>query len=335
MRTVETSLEVIVVKKRPVVVIPDAHIEGAMLEYLSELLERTEVFSPDRATPQAIEEAKAEAVVCVARVRPVSEVDIAAMPKLRMLSAWGVGYNHIDVAAATARRVPVCTNPVFSRSIAEAALTLILALSKRLPHLLRDARAGRRPLASERGMEIRGKTLGIVGYGRIGREIGELGHRLEMEVVAYDPYVSPNSVPAWCRPVTLDALLEIADYVVITAPLTPETHHLIGEPQLALMKPSAYLVNIARGPLVDEAALLLALQEGRIAGAGLDVWEQEPLHPDNPLLALDNVIGTPHALGSTRESLQHVCEAIQANVFRVLAGQRPKHVVNPKVFGGE
>ena len=322
-------------KKRPIVVIADAHIEGAMVEYLSELLEQTEVLSPDRATPQAIEEAKAEALAYVARIHPVDGAELAGMPKLRMISAWGVGYNHIDVAAATARRIPVCINPVFSRSVAEAALTLILALSKRLPHLTGDARAGRRPPALERGTEIRGKTLGIVGYGRIGSEIGELGHRLEMGVVTYDPHILSSDIPAWCRPVTLEALLDTADYLVIAAPLTPETHHLIDGPQLALMRPTAYLVNIARGSLVNETALLLALLEKRIAGAGLDVWEQEPVHPDNPLLSLDNVIGTPHGLGATWESLQHVCEAIQANVLRVMVGRRPRNVVNPEVFERE
>ena len=318
--------------ERLVVVIADVHIEGAVSQYLSQLLERAQVLSPGRFTTQAIAGAKAEAVVWVSRHQGVSKDDLRAMPKLRMLSAMGVGYNHIDVEAATARRIPVCINPVFSRSIAEAALTLILALSKRLPQLVSDARAGQRPLESERGVEIRGKTLGVVGYGRIGQEIGELGHRLEMDVVAHDPYLSPDRLPPWCRPMALDELLGAADFVVVAAPLTPQTHHLIGRSQLLLMKSSAYLINIARGPLVDEAALLRVLQDGRIAGAGLDVWEKEPIPLDHPLLALDNVIGTPHRLGATWESLQHVCESIQENVFRVLAGQRPKHVVNPEVF---
>lgn len=320
--------------RKPTVVFADVHIEGAMPKYLSELLEQTEVLSPDRSTPEAIEGARAEAVIWIARLHPVSQADLEGMPKLKMLSTWGVGCNHIDVAAATSRRIPVCINPVFSRSVAEAALTLILALSKRMTQLIHVAHSGRRPLTSERGVEIRGKTLGMVGYGRIGREVGELGHRLEMEVVAHDPYLPPDHFPVWCRSVRLEALLQAADFVVVAAPLTPETHHLIGGAQLALMKPSAYLVNIARGPLVDEAALLLALQEGRIAGAGLDVWEEEPVHPDNPLLTLHNVIGTPHRLGATWESLQHVCEAIQANVFRVLAGQRPKNIVNSEAFRG-
>ena len=316
-------------QKKPIVVFTG--VRRAIPEYFSELLKRVELHSPERSTPQAIEGAKAEALVWVT-ADPVDQSDLEAMPRLRMLSAWGVGYNHIDVAAATGRRIPVCINPVFSRSMSEAALTLIVALSKRLPQLMRDARAGRRPLQSERGIEIRGRTLGIVGYGRIGADIGELGHILGMKVIAYDPYLLPDRLPEWCPLVTLQALLQAADFFVIAAPLTPETHHLISGPQLALMKPSAYLINIARGPLVDEVALLTALQERRIAGAGLDVWEEEPVSPDNPLLVLDSVIGMPHHLGATRESLRCACEAIQENILRVLAGARPKHAVNPEVF---
>ena len=144
--------------KLRVVVISDVHVEGAVPQYLSQLLERAEVLSPDRSTSRAIQAAKTEAVVWVTRIQPVDEADLEVMPKLRMLSSWGVGYNHIDVAAATARRIPVCINPVLSRSVAEAAATLILALSKRLPQLMRDCRAGHRPAQSERGMEIQGKT---------------------------------------------------------------------------------------------------------------------------------------------------------------------------------
>lgn len=319
---------------QPVVVISDVRIEGPLSEYLGELQRRTELYAPDGSTPETIEAARAEALVWVARSAPVTETDLEAMPKLKMLSAWGVGYNHIDVEAATAQGIPVCINPVFSRSVAEAALALVLALSKRLPHLVSDARTGRRTLESERGIEIRGKMLGVVGYGRIGAEIGELSHRLEMEVIAYDPYVSADSLPDWCRWVPLEKLLNDADFVVVAAPLTPETRHLMGEPQLKMMKPSAYLVNIARGPLVDETALLAALEAGRIAGAGIDVWEEEPVDPGHPLLALESVIGTPHHLGRTHESLEQLCVALQENISRVLAGERPKYVVNPEVFDG-
>jgi len=318
--------------QRSIVVFADVHIEGPLPRYLARLLTETEVLSPDRSTPDAIAAARSQAVVWVSRLAPVTEAHLALMPRLRLLSAWGVGHDHIDVRAATARGIPVCINPVFSRSVAEAALTLILALSKRLPHLMRDARTGRRSPEFERGQEIRGKTLGIIGYGRIGREIGELGHRLDMSVITYDPYLPAEARPAWCQQATLQAVCQAADYLVLAAPLTPETHHMIGAEQLALMKSSAYLINIGRGPLVDEAALLAALQQGTIAGAGIDVWEVEPLRPDNPLLALDNVIGTPHKLAHTWESLEQVCSAIQSNILRVLAGQRPENVVNPQVF---
>ncbi len=317
---------------RPVVVFSDVHIEGRMPDYLSDLLARATVLSPGLSTPEAIQAARAEAVVWLARLRTVSQADLEAMPQLKLISTWGVGYNHIDVAAATARGIPVCINPVFTRSVAEAALTLILALAKRFTHLLRDAQAGRRPLESERGMEIRGKTLGIVGFGRIGEDIGDLGHRLEMTVLAYDPHRPPGSFPEWARQVSLETLLQTADFLVLAAALTPETHHLIGARELALMRPTAYLINVGRGPLVDEAALFLALQSGRIAGAGLDVWEQEPLRPDNPLLALENVVATPHKLASTWDSLRLICQSIQGNVFRVLAGERPENVVNPEAF---
>jgi len=172
----------------------------------------------------------------------------------------------------------------------------------------------------------------VVGYGRMGSEMGELCHRLDMTVVAHDPYLASDRFPVWCQPVALDYLFKTSDFVVLVAPLTADTHHMISTPQLALMKRSAYLINMGRGPLVDEAALLAALQQGQIAGAGLDVWEEEPVRPDNPLLVLDNVIGTPHRLAATWESLASLCTGIQTNVFAVIAGRRPENVVNPEVF---
>ncbi len=321
--------------ERPVVIMEDVFLEGPVLEYFRKLLEQVDVVSPTNSTHQEIEDARKKAIVCVSRITPVTREKLASMPALRIVSAWGVGYNHIDVDTATAMGIPVCINPTFSRSVAEAAMTLILALSKRLMYLVRYARAGKRPSESERGMEIRGKRLGVIGYGRIGREIGDLGHRLDMEIVAYDPFLECDQVHGWCRPISLNELLSVSDYVVISAPLTPKTYHMIGEKQLELMKPSAYLVNIARGPLVDEAALLTSLRNRRIAGAGLDVFEEEPVRADNPLLALDNVIATPHKLAATHESLQQVCESIEENILRVISGQNPLYVVNPETLGGK
>jgi phosphoglycerate dehydrogenase-like enzyme len=301
---------------------------------MPELARQAQVVSAPRVPPDDLAAARHAGVACVTRAAPITGADLDAMPMLRLVSAWGVGYNHVDVAAATARGIPVCINPAFSRSMAEAGLTLVLALSKNLTRHIKNAKAGIRSPDSDRGMEIGGKTLGIVGLGRIGRELGDLAHRLDMAVVAFDPYLSGVDYPTWCKLVALPDLLRAADFVVVTAPLTRQTHHLMGAEQFALMKPSAYLINIARGPLVDEGALLAALAEGRIAGAGLDVWEKEPVRPDHPLLALENVIGTPHRLGATVESLQALCRSLEANLLRTLRGERPENAVNPEVFQG-
>lgn len=319
--------------QRPVVVSADVHIEGRIPEYMADLLATVDLHSPQDSAPTVTATPNPAAVAWISRLQPLTATEIDQMPNLKLITAWGVGYNHIDVAAATARRIPVCINPVFTRSVAEAALTLIFNLAKRLSYLVHDAHTGRRPLEDERGLELRGKTLGLVGFGRIGEDIGRLCHCLEMSVIAYDPYRPAESFPKWAQAATLDELLPAADFVVAIAALTPETRHMLGRAQFARMKPSAYFINVGRGPLVDEAALYTALQEGRIAGAGLDVWEQEPPPPDHPLLLLDNVIGTPHKLASTWDSLRAICEAIQANVFRVLAGDHPENMVNPEIYG--
>ncbi len=318
---------------KPIVVFADIPLRGDLLGHLSKLSDRAELVSPHCCSSAEIARFRSDATVWITRSQPIGEADLETMPRLKLLSAWGVGYDHIDVKAATVRGIPVCINPVFTRSVAEAALTLIFALAKRLPALMGDARAGRHTPDEERGVEIRDKTLGIIGLGRIGREIGILGQCLEMQVIAFDPLLRPEQFPTWCESVTVDDLLSRSDFVVIAAPLTPETHHMIGAKELALMKPTAFLINIARGPLVDENALIAALKEGHIAGAGLDVWEQEPLQANHPLLAMDNVIGTPHRLSATRESLQQIGKALQENILLVLTDQRPRNVINPDVFG--
>lgn len=317
---------------RPVVLFFDLPDEVVVRGLLADLEGRIDGHWMRSTSPDAWAAAGQEALVCVSRAHPLTAADIASMPRLRLISAWGVGYNHVDLAAATARRIPVCINPVFARSMAEAALVFILSLSKNLLRHVSDARTGARSSTAGRGVEIRNRTLGLVGFGRIGRELGDLAHRLEMRVIACDPYLPADAWPSWVQARPLDGLLRDADFVVIAAPLAPETRHLIGAPQLAVMKPSAYLINIARGSLVDEGALLAALREGRIAGAGIDVWEEEPVSPENPLLADDGVIGTPHRLGATVESLHALCASLKENILRALDGRQPLNVVNPEIF---
>jgi D-3-phosphoglycerate dehydrogenase len=316
----------------PKVVFGDMQITPAMEAHFRDLAEIVEFVHAGNSTTEAIARAKSDACVWVSRTSPVTAYDLASMRRVKMLSAWGVGYDHIDVAAASALAIPVCVNPYFSRSVAEAALTLVFALAKRLRCHMQDiANSGDRG-HQHRGTEIQGKTFGVVGFGRIGRELGDLASRLEMRVVVCDPYVRKENVMSPYPFVSLDQLLSDSDFVVLTTALTSETRNMIDAAELARMKPSAYLINVGRGGLVNESALFSALQCQQISGAGLDVWETEPVSPDHPLLSLENVVGTPHRLAATWESLERVCRGIATNILRVLNGQPPINVVNSEIF---
>ncbi len=229
-----------------------------------------------------------------------------ARPDLRVkiVSRHGVGYDSVDVAALAARGVVATNTPVsVRRPVAVAALTFILALSGRLIQKDRLTRAGRwNERTSHMGFGLTTRTLGVIGAGGIGRELLALARPFGWTMLAADPYAEPASLAALgAERVPLERLLGESDFVVVTALLNDATRHLIDGARLAQMKPSAFLVNLARGPLVDESALIQALRDGTIAGAGLDVFEQEPVAPDNPLLTMDNVLVTPHALCWTDE----------------------------------
>jgi D-3-phosphoglycerate dehydrogenase len=320
---------------KPKVVFGDVQITPAMETHFVDLAGLVEFVHAGNSTADDVANARADACVWVSRTSPVTRLDLASMRAVKMLSAWGVGYDHIDIRAATALAIPVCINPYFSRSVSEAALTLMFAAAKRLRYHMRDVSSGGDRGHQDRGTEIGGKTLGVVGFGRIGRELGELASRLGMRVVAYDPYVRQDDVGSEYRIVTLGQLLSESDFVVLTTALTAETRHIIDAAELERMKPTAYLINVGRGGLVNETALLSALRRRQIAGAGLDVWETEPVSPDNPLLALDNVIGTPHRLAATWESLERLCRGIATNVLRVLNGQPPLNIVNAEVIASQ
>jgi D-3-phosphoglycerate dehydrogenase len=248
------------------------------------------------------------------------------------LVKWGSGVEKIDVAAATAEGVIVANTPGNSFAVAEAAMLLISALAKNLMVMNRAAKEGIAPAFDVRGHELYQKTLGIAGFGRIGQHLARIGRGFDMSVLAYDPYASPDRfAQAGARQVDLPTLLRESDYVSINCTLTPETHHLIGEQELTLMKPTAYLVNTARGPIVDEHALYRALVEGRIAGAGLDVFEDEPLKAANPLVAMSNVVATPHALARSWESAARTANMVQDAVLAILDGRLPETILNPDV----
>ncbi len=252
----------------------------------------------------------------------VTAADLAAATKLRVIGRSGVGVDRVDVEAARARGIPVVVTPgANARAVAEGALTLALALLKRLPEL--GAAVVSRDWDARDRLEVRdaaGATLGIVGFGRIGRELAELGRGLGMHVLAHDPLVEDAITP-------LDALFENADVVSLHAPLTPETRGLVGPELLARAKPGLVLVNTARGGLVTSLDdLLAALESGRLGGVGLDVFDEEPPDPTHPLFAHPRVLATPHALGQTIRAREDVFRAMAEGVAAALRGERPEHV---------
>ncbi|MCZ7570732.1 MAG: hydroxyacid dehydrogenase [Ardenticatenaceae bacterium] len=277
----------------------------------------------------ALTEADAVVVRSGHFTRPV----FAALPRLRGVAKWGVGVESIDVPGATAEGVIIANSPGNSIAVAEASFLLLLAVSKNLLVLVDSIRRGDwQPRFSTRGHEIYGKILGIIGLGRIGRHLARLAQGAGMTVVAYDPYVDREKAAGLgVEMLSLPELLQTADAVSIHAVLTPETYHLIGEEELALMKPTAWLINTARGPIVDQAALINALRVGTIAGAGLDVFEHEPVAADNPLLSMPNVICTPHALPRTWESTKRTTTMLQDAILAILEGRLPETCLNPTV----
>jgi glyoxylate reductase len=263
----------------------------------------------------------ADAVVTMLHDRVDDAFLDAAGPQLRVVANVAVGYDNVDVAAAGRREVIVTNTPgVLTDATADLAIALLLAVTRRLgegDRLLRSRTPWAWSIDFMLGRGLRGKALGIVGYGAIGRATAARARAFGMEILYTQR--RPGDDPGY---VQLDELLERADVVSLHCPLTPETHHLIDAGALARMRPHAYLVNTARGPVVDEAALAAALRDGAIAGAGLDVFEHEPeVHPD--LLGLDNVVLVPHLGSATVETRTAMAELAAANVLAVLAGKDP------------
>jgi D-3-phosphoglycerate dehydrogenase / 2-oxoglutarate reductase len=252
--------------------------------------------------------------------------------KLKVIAIRGVGYDSVDISAATARSIPVIVAPGFTESVADYTFALMLAATRQVALADRIVRDGRWEVLVS--TNICGKTLGIVGLGRIGKAIARRALGFDMTVLATD--VVQDEAFARQYGVTylpLSELLQRADIVSINAPLSQNTQHLIDDRALRLMKPTAFLINTARGGLVDEQALAMALREGRLAGAGLDVFHQEPLR-HNPFQGLDNVVLSPHLAAYSREGLREAGMLAAQGVVAVLGGNHPDPavVVNPEVF---
>jgi D-3-phosphoglycerate dehydrogenase len=255
--------------------------------------------------------------------------------RLRVVARHGVGYDSVDVAAMTRAGILVTHTPSsMPRPVATIALTFVLSLAGKLFLKDRLTREGRwQERMDHMGMGLTGRTLGVVGAGRIGKELLRMARVFDLKLVAADPHV--NSIELGylgARKVDLDTLLREADFVVTCCLLDDTTRHLIGARQFALMKPTAHFVNVARGPIVDEKALIEALRARRIAGAALDVFEQEPVAADNPLLTMDNVILTPHSLCWTDECFHDMAETGLASIVDVLERRPPEFIVNRAVL---
>jgi len=261
-------------------------------------------------------------------LRPLSGADLRRGERLRLVHKLGAGVNTIDVAAATGRGIAVANMPgANAASVAEGAVLLMLAALRRLPALDRDVRQGRGwpadPQLGETVRDVGGCTVGLIGYGNIAKRVG--GIVAAMGATVLHTSTRDDGRPGWRQ---LPDLLTASDIVSVHLPLTPDTQHLLGADALARMKPTAVLVNTSRGAVIDEAALVDALRGGRLAAAGLDVFEVEPVTPDNPLLGLDNVVLTPHVTWYTADTMRRYLVEAVANCRRLRDGEPLAHVVN-------
>ena len=260
-------------------------------------------------------------------------------PNLKMIAKPGIGVDNIDLDAATTRGILVCNTPdAPSESTAEHAVALLMAVAKRVMvgdmHLRGAADFGREDM---RGTELLGSKLGIVGYGRIGRRVAEMcALGIRMQVTIYDPLLASDvALPAGVsRTDDVDAIFSENQFVTLHTPLLPATHHLANERRLRLMKPGSYLINASRGGVVDEGALIKVLQEGHLAGAGLDVFDPEPPLADNPLLKMNNVVLTPHIASNTDAGMAAMQAGTVENIVNILKGERPTWVANPEAWPG-
>jgi D-3-phosphoglycerate dehydrogenase/microcystin synthetase protein McyI len=277
----------------------------------------------------------------IARGMKVTDEVLAQADVLEVVATPSAGYDHIDIDACSERGIPVVNNTGLNAvSVAEHTIGLMVGLAKAIPlthQLLRNnGWQTRVPYSWEQiGFEIDGLTIGIIGVGNVGSRLAQRAKAaFNMRVLAYDPYVSQDKMQEFgaTKVERLDDMLPQVDFLSIHAPHTKETFHIVSGPQLAKMKPTAYLMNCARGPLVDEKALAEALRNKVIAGAALDVFEPEPSLDDNPLYQMPNVIVTPHLAGVTREATKRMAMGAAEQTLQVLRGERPPRLVNPEAW---
>ena len=276
------------------------------------------------------------ALVLVIEVDFVFREVLEAAPNLKFVGICRGSTNHVDIEAATANGVVVVNTPGRNaQAVAEHSLGLMLALARRIPEVHDYVKVGRwlNPLAPYlelRGVELGGKTLGIVGLGAVGRRLAEMAGAIGMTCIAYDPYVDSPPLGVALKP--LEEVMAHSDFVSIHVALTAETEVLIDSRKLSLMKPTAYLVNLSDARIVDRDCLVALLESRKISGAAFDVFESHPIAPNHPLLALDNVILTPHVGGATEETIERYSRMMVTDILRFLDRERPLNLVNPAVW---
>jgi len=280
--------------------------------------------------------AAGDADALLVQYAPIDARVLDALPRVRVVGRYGVGYDMLDVPAATSRGVLVITVPDYcTDEVADHTLALLLACARHLvPAHQQVALGGWNATTVMPGVKrLADQTLGIVGLGRIGRAVARRAQGFGLRVLAHDPYIDDVQVRVLgAQPRALLALLADSDYVTLHAPLSATTHHLIGPDELAAMKPTAYLLNTSRGGLVDQPALVAALREGRLAGAALDVLEQEPPPADSPLRQLPNVVLTPHAAFYSDSAFQRLKTDVASQIATALRGELPRTPLNPEAW---
>ncbi len=310
------------------IVVLDGETMGMSADAWDGLRHLGEVEFYDRSSPEEVMARAGTAGVLITNKAPVSAEVIAQAPELRFIAMLATGFDPVDVAAARRRGILVANVPEYGTdSVTQLTFALLLELCNQVALHAEAVRAGewsRSPTFSFWKVpliEVAGKTMGVVGFGRIGRRVGEVAHAFGMGVLAHDQFqVNPPAYQpfAWAD---LDELFARADVISLHCPLTPENVGLVNRQRLRLVKSTAYLLNTSRGPLVAEEDLAEALNEGRLAGAGLDVVAQEPIRPDNPLLTARNCLLTPHIAWATVEARRRLLETVVANVANFLAGK--------------
>lgn len=266
---------------------------------------------------------------------PITAEVMEQMPKCKIIARYGIGVDTIDLQAATAAGIIVTNNPSYCvDEVAEHTVALLLSAARKICFYDRQVRSGGWDVPAAKPINrLRGTTLGLIGFGNIARKVADVASALGMNVVFSDPFVEELAAATGPRKVEFSELLAVSDFISVHAPLTPKTRHLLGKAEFEQMKRNAVVVNCGRGPLIDTAALVEALDQERIAGCALDTTDPEPLPADHALAGRDNVIVTPHAAWFSREALVGLQSGAPAEVRRVFEGQWPINVVNPVVRG--